>query len=154
MSGLIKAQVQLGDNATATNKFVLDSSAANGTMKLSRGTFGATTQDILTVAAGGAVDLPTLARSLGANGYYTMPGGFIIQWGNYAFTSYTNAPTITFPIAFPTGCMSATVFLSSSGNGAIPRITALSTTSFKPTYDSFSTASNTACTAYWIAIGY
>jgi len=55
MAGLIKAQVQLGADATPTNNFMLDSSAANGTMKIARGNSGATTQDILTVDATGNV---------------------------------------------------------------------------------------------------
>jgi hypothetical protein len=57
MSGLLKTQLQLGDSATASNNFVLDSSAANGTMKLSRGNFGATTQDIVTIDSTGIVSI-------------------------------------------------------------------------------------------------
>lgn len=69
MSGLLKTQIQLGDSNTATQNFTLTSAAADGTMKLSRGNFGATTQDILTIDASGNVAIPlcpTLAKS-GAN---------------------------------------------------------------------------------------
>lgn len=55
MAGLLKTQIQLGDSATATQNFVIDSSAADGSMKLARGNYGATTQDILTVDASGGV---------------------------------------------------------------------------------------------------
>lgn len=58
MSGLTKSQVQLGDSATSTQNFSLTSAAADGTMKLARGNFGATSQDVLTVDAGGKVAFP------------------------------------------------------------------------------------------------
>ena len=44
---------QFGDSSTATNNFTITAEAANGTMKLSRGNAGSTTQDILTVDAQG-----------------------------------------------------------------------------------------------------
>ncbi len=55
MSGLLKTHIQLGDSATATQNFTLTSQAADGTMKLARGNFGATTQDVITVDANGRV---------------------------------------------------------------------------------------------------
>lgn len=55
MAGLLKTQIQLGDSATATQNFVITSAAADGSMKLARGNYGATTQDILTVDANGRV---------------------------------------------------------------------------------------------------
>ena len=59
MAGIVKLHVQLGDSLTATNNFQLTSAAADGTMKLARGNMGATTQDILTVAAStGVVSVP------------------------------------------------------------------------------------------------
>lgn len=72
MSGLLKAQLQLGDSATATQNFTLTSAAADGTMKLARGNSGATTQDILTVDTDGRVApglLPACVRLNTANGY-------------------------------------------------------------------------------------
>jgi hypothetical protein len=47
--------IQLGDSATATNNFVLQT-ALDGTAKLSRGNVGATTQDVLTVGADGLIN--------------------------------------------------------------------------------------------------
>jgi len=56
---LIKAiKHQLGLSVTPANNFTLDASADNGTMKLARGNAGATTQDIMTVAANGSVSFP------------------------------------------------------------------------------------------------
>ena len=56
MSGLTKTNVQIGDSSTATQNFVLSVPASpDGTIKLARGNFGATTQDVLTVASTGVV---------------------------------------------------------------------------------------------------
>lgn len=75
MSGLLKTQVQLGDSATATQNFVLSSAAQDGTMKLSRGNYGATTQDVMVVDATGRVTFPvntvSMVRLNTANGYGT-----------------------------------------------------------------------------------
>jgi len=50
-------RVQLGDSTTAANNFVWQTNT-DGTAKLARGNIGATTQDILTVAADGKIGLP------------------------------------------------------------------------------------------------
>lgn len=51
---------------------------------------------------------------LGQTGYYKLPGGLIIQWGQLAKTNtgQTQDATVTFPIAFPAGCFQ--VFVSSA----------------------------------------
>ena len=51
MSLLRLIRQQLGMSNTPNNNFTLDASADNGTMKLSRGNAGATTQDLITVSA-------------------------------------------------------------------------------------------------------
>lgn len=61
---IIKAQ--LGLSGTPANNFVLDASADNGTMKLARGNAGATTQDVMTVAADGKVTFPQNTFNSGA----------------------------------------------------------------------------------------
>lgn len=58
MSLLKTIKQQLGLSVTPANNFTFDASADNGTMKLARGNAGATTQDILTVAANGRVAFP------------------------------------------------------------------------------------------------
>lgn len=56
---LIKAiRHQLGLSITPANNFVLTAQADDGTMKLARGNADATTQDIMTVDAGGKVGFP------------------------------------------------------------------------------------------------
>lgn len=74
MAGTIKANaIQLGDSVTATQNFVLLTNV-DGTAKLARGNQGSTTQDLLTVAADGNVNLTkTTAQSMvrvnTSNGY-------------------------------------------------------------------------------------
>lgn len=41
-------------------------------------------------------------QSLAANGYQKLPGGLIMQWGQY--TQNTQGQSFTFPIAFPNSC--------------------------------------------------
>lgn len=68
--------IQIGQNATATQNFVLKQ-GADGTCTLARGNVGATTQDILTVDAAGKTTFPlppiytqySMVRLNTANGY-------------------------------------------------------------------------------------
>jgi hypothetical protein len=74
MAGIIKSHLQLGDSATATQNFMVTAQAADGTMKIARGNNGATTQDIITVATDGNVQLTktasqSMVRVNTANGY-------------------------------------------------------------------------------------
>ena len=46
------------------------------------------------------------SSSFTTNGYASLPGGLIIQWGQYGTTSTAAGTyTVTFPIAFPTACL-------------------------------------------------
>lgn len=73
--------IQIGQNATATQNFVLKQ-GADGTCTLARGNVGATTQDVLTVDATGKVAMPN---------------------NTAIFTAYTeSAPVaVTFPLTTP-----------------------------------------------------
>jgi hypothetical protein len=91
MAGTIKTQnIQLGDSATASQNFVLSVPASpDGTVKLSRGNVGATTQDVLVVDATGNAQLTkTSAQSMvrlnTANGYGSI---------NTAIRRFTNVVT-------------------------------------------------------------
>lgn len=42
-------------------------------------------------------------KSLTTNGYYKLPGSFIVQWGSFTFSSGT--ASITFPITFPSAVL-------------------------------------------------
>lgn len=126
MSLLKAIKAQFGLSNTPANNFTLDASADNGTLKLARGNAGATTQDILTVDANGnvLVDGNNLnlfsAKSLASSGYQKLPSGLIIQWGVSPAIAGGSSQTITFPVAFPAGCVSAIASLESSANSSTP----------------------------------
>lgn len=45
-------------------------------------------------------------QSLTENGYQSLPGGMIMQWGTYdTAMAWDSEVTITFPLAFPTACL-------------------------------------------------
>lgn len=144
---LVKSNMhQLGQSATATQNFTLDASAANGTMKLSRGNAGATTQDILTISALGEVDFPQMIRNFGTNGYYKLAGGLILQWGRSAGT---NTGTVTLPTAFPNACLSVVGTCETvTVNAELVELVTITPTSF-----SFALSSS-GTTFRWQAIGY
>jgi hypothetical protein len=45
--------------------------------------------------------------SLTASGYYTFPNGFILQWGNSGYIYSESSVSVSFPVRFPTACLSA-----------------------------------------------
>lgn len=83
--------------------------AASGVLEL------ATNAEAQAFTANKAIDGAKLAtafqggnQSRAESGYQKLPGGLIIQWGSATSLSGTPAPTVTnsFPIAFPTACVS------------------------------------------------
>lgn len=119
MAGTIKANaVQLGDSATASQNFVLQTSV-DGTAKLARGNLGATTQDILTVDAAGKVVTPVMPfvgtapiveSGSNANGSWvkwadgtmlcSSTGTGAMTVSVYSGAIYRGIKTVTFPQAF------------------------------------------------------
>lgn len=49
-------------------------------------------------------------RNLGASGYQKLPSGLILQWGQY--TGSVSDGSITFPVTFPTECVSTTATIA------------------------------------------
>lgn len=48
-------------------------------------------------------------RSIAANGWYTLPGGLMLQWGNTGLTTVESLYTQNFPTAFPNACLQVIV---------------------------------------------
>lgn len=113
MSLLKTIKAQLGLSGTPGNNFTLDASADNGTMKLARGNAGATTQDVMTVAANGKPSFPQLAKSLGANAdvasSFELPNGLIIKTGGTGDVSAGGGLQVNFPTPFPNACLSVCI---------------------------------------------
>lgn len=54
-------------------------------------------------------------QSLSSNGYQKLPGGLIIQWGEYTATMvHGQTYTVAFPIAFPNNCLQVDTSLSNT----------------------------------------
>lgn len=103
------------------------STSVQGIVQLATNTEVITGTDSLkAVVPSSLKNLFTSASSLVASGYYTLPGGFIVQWGTCPDS--TDTP-ITFPIPFPTSCfvVNATACPPSSG---FARVTVPTTTGF------------------------
>lgn len=96
-----------------------------------------------------------------ADGYYTAPGGLIIQWASVTTTDPTSgqpgyAGSVTWPIAFPTGCLKviAGIRVAAAASNNI----ALAVTGFNTGTASFQIMewgnSVNPCTVDFIAVGY
>lgn len=88
-------------------------------------------------------------KSLAADGYLKLPGGVIIQWGDFTSASSGGISSVTMPLAFPSACVFAMAsrILVTSGPGNVAILRSKSTTTL-----SFATAnSEVHC---WFAVGY
>ena len=102
----------------------------------------------------------TSQQSIATNGYVTLPGGLILQWGHFNSGSWNGSTqAITFPIAFPTACLNISGTSDnagiSGGKYACDVVLGPTTTgaSFAaPGY--FSGGSSNSNGFYWHAIGY
>jgi hypothetical protein len=105
----------------------------------------------VTAAIAAALDLP---NSLTMPGYFTFPGGLIVQWGSHASSTGNggnDGAVVNFPLEFPTGCfvvLASNTILSSANhvNAAI-----IDQSSF---HLSNTVANGFTDTANWIAIGH
>ena len=119
MAGNLKTNsVQLGESATASQNFVLQT-MLDGTAKLARGNLGSTTQDVLTVSSTGLVTLPNATLALQDG----LPTYACRAWCNFNGTlTGTNAPRA--------GGNVTSVTRNSTGNYTINFITAMPDTNY------------------------
>jgi hypothetical protein len=93
----------------------------------------------------------TSAQSLTQNGYATLNGGLIIQWGYYGVES-GGSITITFPTPFPNACLNVSATPEASGDtNGIDFCVGLAAT---PTTTSVTFTKQSNRAFYWQAIGY
>lgn len=154
---------------------LVDSAASWGLKKLTwanlkaaiTGAFGsAATKDVGTLANnvpqldgnGKLLNAVMGASSIGASGYYTLPGGLIVQWG-ITPAPVSGASSTTFPIAFPNACASVTLTINGFSSGtsglAVAMVASMTTTGFTSTHRfSNGAVSDSSSVAKYIAIGY
>lgn len=106
----------------------------------------------LTLPASTGTVLADTGSSLSANGYQKLSSGLIMQWGTTPSIGTDSSYAVTFPIAFPTACVSVQVC------GKLGTITGASgysigTGSYTTTAVTIYNDSNPQTVA-WFAIGY
>lgn len=85
--------------------------------------------------------------SLSTNGYVKLPGGIIIQWGQYNLIA--SGTYVNFPTAFPTACASFVAMSNAAGTPSLNNVLVSQFTSTQ--FALWATASGNTS---WIAIGY
>lgn len=95
------------------------------------------------------------AVSKTANGYVTLPNGLMIQWGLVSNVQAGAGVTVTFPVAFPTSCVSV-VLTNISGSSSVSSGYSQTSAVFSVSRTSFvaQTGGSSIESKYWQAIGY
>ncbi len=88
------------------------------------------------------------AASFGTNGYKRFADGLILQWGTAVLNTATSA-TITFPVAFPSGCLCVVGSLGASGAWSVVSCDTYTQTNFRLVIS----AGNATLQVVWQAIG-
>lgn len=88
-----------------------------------------------------------LAQSIGANGYVTLPGGIIIQWGTDS--TNTSPQSITLPIPFPNNFFA---FVTTMDLDPIPNVAGYAS-GVIDSLSQFSIAKSSTHNVFWMAIG-
>ncbi len=89
-------------------------------------------------------------QSIGANGYITLPGGLIIQWGFHTSTT-GGEDTVTYPLTFPSATFSVVAIGNGVGSREFATIASISASNF--TYQGHTSGSEVGLDIYWIAVG-
>jgi hypothetical protein len=84
-----------------------------------------------------------LARSRSANGYETLPGGLILQWGEVSTTQGEGTVSVTWPTAFPNACFPPVGIIKGAASGADMWLQAESYSTTGAVFRYQSTGSNT-----------
>ena len=120
---------QLAQTATIPNVALLAPLASpvlTGVPTAPTATPGASTTQLANTAfvATAVAALASPAASLTASGYYTLPGGLILQWGSFSFSSLSGlnyyGQTITLPLTLVNNNFAQFVTVSAFGDGSTP----------------------------------
>jgi hypothetical protein len=130
-------------NGTSTLSGNLVAPSTSGNVLVSNGT---------TWNSSALSSLSAFDKSLSANGYQKLPSGLIMQWGESASANSDSSVSVTFPIVFPSACVSVVITgnksMVTTGQG-IQTVQSVSTTGFQ-----INNGQDTAMTFFWLAMGY
>lgn len=101
----------------------------------------------------GAGTFPLFGQnSIAANGYTTLPGGVIFQWGSIIGAPISNGASVTFPLTFPGSLFSIT--LGPASNSTNDKTISITTGSQSTSGFTVKTSGSSLFqTLYWMAIG-
>lgn len=156
---------------------IADSAASNANAKITVANLKTTLA--ATTSAVGMVELATTAetlagtdttraltaaglagtKSLAADGYFSLPSGLTMQWGDATHSASTSGTetAITFPVAFSTACVNVVCSMTATSAGGspitIPKDGTLTTSGFTARVENNGNASS-ATKFFWQAYGY
>lgn len=115
------------------------------------------TKAVVPAYLGAGIDAYTdsLSNSFTANGYATLPGGLIIQWGTHdclGVNGQDTPSTLNFPIAFPTACFS--VVMTINDQAGRDGSAGIEVTSFNTSSAAILAGADHGPNCPWIAVGY
>lgn len=139
-------------NISITDGFVYESASGTQSYYLKLTRHGGTpTQLNLSYFKGEVPSFIENVLNTSTNGYWKdKDTGFLIQWGSASVSSNSNT-NITFPIAFPNGCRSATISEMTTQTESTKTI---NLTSKGTTYIGVRNNVDVSLTVQWIAVGY
>lgn len=89
-------------------------------------------------------------NSIGANGYITIPGGIILQWGSTTAVTNSSSTSVSFPLTFTNiFSLQATIVTSDNSTIRFSILNNATTTGFTTTQTNSSHFTN----LYWFAVG-
>ena len=94
------------------------------------------------------------SRSLAQGGWYTLPGGFILQWGRFVLPSDGVVYAVNFPTAFQSACFIVIAGGTNDSGGGSQDNSAAVYTAIAPTTTQFRiVTARGGETAHWFALG-
>lgn len=143
--------LQISNSTSTSNVTPLGLSVGNTVVNSSFFTIGNST--VNTFCNGSHLDITSNTGlllgtfSATANGYTYLPNGLIMQWG--AVSANSTVGNATFPIAFPTACLSVTANRQVIGANGFCAVVGTNTTVAQ-----IRSANTVAATCFYMAIGY
>lgn len=160
MAGILTVDaLQLGNSGSSTNNLVFKTNV-DGSFVIARGNNGGVLTPILNIDANGKVtsvfDTAPAQLSLTPSGYSKLPNGLILQWGVTAYGTGSStdqvAYSVSFPISFPSQCLSISTMLSGAGDFAV--LSTKTVNGFSGiTYDRLGLSNPVVGNIEWFALG-